>query len=1171
MVNDSIKKYFDEMNLEVERAYEVANNARAKGYDPVDKVEIPLTKNMAERVEGLVGVLAPQIIGKNIPLRIHELEIQYGKLDWRVALTVALEVAQEKFCKFETTIEAINTGIRIGFAYVTNGVVASPLEGFTGVKVRKRADGKEYFALCYSGPVRSAGGTGASVSVLIADYLRKKMGYDIYDPTPNEIKRAYTELRDYHERITNLQYFPSEEETEFLVSNLPVQIDGDPSEDLEISNYKDLPRIETNRIRNGFCLVMGECLAQKAKKVSKQLTKWGNDFGFDDWKFMDKFLSIQSKSKSKGSKKDGVLIQPDFTFIKDLVAGRPVLTHPMRAGGFRLRYGRARNTGLSSTAIHPMTMKVLDDYIGIGTQLKMERPGKGTALSSCDSIEGPIVKLKNGNVIFLTETNIEESLDKIESILFLGDILIPYGDFFNRAHKLVPPGYCEEWWFKELTAKPKDPEQICNDTGVSLPILKEMFGNPLKTHISLADAFNISKKYNIPLHPKYTYHWKDINVKELLILIEWLLRSVVDKKEEKIIFPYDINADEYKKEILEKLGVPHVVANKEFIVIENDWATAFMVNLGFYEEELNIKKLVEYIDEKREVLEIINKFSETKIKDKSGLCIGARMGRPEKAKMRKLIGSPHVLFPVGDEGGRLRCFQAAMQNGKINGDFPAFKCENCNKNTIYKICETCNQRTKQLYYCNKCKEYNPNSKCDKHSDNHTYAPQQIDINYHFDNAKKKINLNEIPELIKGVRGTSNEQHIPEHIIKGILRALHNLYVNKDGTIRYDMSEMSLTHFKPIEVGTSVKKLNELGYNTDIYGKELVDESQLLELKPHDIVLPGCKGSSEEGADVVLFRIANFIDDLLVRFYGLKSFYNLKTKEDLIGQLIISLAPHTSAGITGRIVGFSQTQGCYAHPLWHSAQRRDCDGDENGIMLMMDGFLNFSRKFLPAHRGSTQDACLVLSTNMIPSEVDDMVFDMDIAWEYPLEFYEACEQYKEPYEIKIEQLKQHLGTPREFEGYGFTHETSNINNGVTYSAYKSIPTMHEKVEGQMFLANKIRAVDKDDVARLVIERHFIRDLKGNLRKFSMQQFRCVKCNEKFRRPPLKGKCTKCDGKLLFTISEGSVTKYLAHTIMLATQYNVPAYVKQSIELTRQRVESVFGKDIEKQEGLNKWFG
>ncbi len=61
------------------------------------------------------------------------------------------------------------------------------------------------------------------------------------------------------------------EHYEFLARHLPVQITGDPSERIEVSNYKDLPRIETNRIRNGVCLVMGEGIAQKAKKLWKAL------------------------------------------------------------------------------------------------------------------------------------------------------------------------------------------------------------------------------------------------------------------------------------------------------------------------------------------------------------------------------------------------------------------------------------------------------------------------------------------------------------------------------------------------------------------------------------------------------------------------------------------------------------------------------------------------------------------------------------------------------------------------------------------------------------------------------------------------------------------------------------------------------------------------------------
>jgi DNA polymerase II large subunit len=98
---------------------------------------------------------------------------------------------------------------------------------------------------------------------------------------------------------------------------------------------------------------------------------------------------------------------------------------------------------------------------------------------------------------------------------------------------------------------------------------------------------------------------------------------------------------------------------------------------------------------------------------------------------------------------------------------------------------------------------------------------------------------------------------------------------------------------------------------------------------------------------------------------------------------------------------------------------------------------------------------------------------------------------------------------------------------------------------------------------------MKDTKGNLRKFSQQEFRCVECNEKFRRPPLSGKCAACGGKLIFTVSEGFVIKYLELSIKLAEKYKVPVYVRQSLELLRLRVESVFGKDKERQEMLGAW--
>ncbi len=1169
-----LQAYFQELEKKTMEAYKSASSAKKKGYDPEDRVDIPITRNMAERVEGLVSAVTPQIIGSGVSKRIKELEERYGFLDWRVSLTIAEEIAKQKFCKFKDTKEAMITGIRVGFAYHTLGTVASPIEGLTDIKIRKNKLGKPYFALFYSGPIRSAGGTGASVSVLIADYVRKKMGYSEYDPTEEEIERMVTEIYDYHERITNLQYLPSEEEIRFLVKNLPVQLDGEPSEKLEVSRYKDLERIETKNVRNGPCLVLGECLSQKATKVWKQISKWKADFDLEHWNFLEEFLKIQAVVKSKSTEEAKQKeIAPNYTFIKDIVAGRPILTHPLRTGGFRLRYGRSRTSGYSATSIHPATMQVFDRYIATGTQLKLERPGKATVVTSCDTIEGPVVKLKNGDVIKVETAKQAKGLkEEIDEILFVGDLLVNYGDFLNRAHSLVTPGYCEEWWSQELEKATVnlfgalDLDKLSELAEVPKNNLKSFLTKPLISKPNVLEAIQLAEKLRIPLHPYYTYYWKTISVQEFLFLVEWLDKAKVTKLEktiEKIVLPISP-----EKRVLELLGIPHTVASNEFVVIEKDPATALFttLNINFKEDLEKIKSVISQNPAKN-VLDILNMISNFEVRDKGGIFIGARMGRPEKAKMRKLIGAPHVLFPVGAEGGKMRSFQSALEVGRIKADFPNYYCTKCNKTTIYRICEVCDRKAKEMFYCRICGIIEK-EEC-QHGKAESYKEMEVDINHYFDSALKKLKTKTYPDLIKGVRGTSNKKHIPENILKGILRAKHDIYVNKDGTIRYDMTQIPITHFKPREIRTPIEKLKELGYTHDINGRPLESDQQILELLPQDVILPACQESLEEGANKIFYRITRFIDELLAGLYDQKPFYNLKSERDLVGHIVLALAPHTSAAIACRILGFSDTQGFFAHPLLHAATRRDADGDECSIILLMDALLNFSRQYLPAHRGSTQDACLVLTTKLIPSEVDDMVFDLDTVWKYPLEFYDACMEYKNPWEVKIEILLERLNQPKQYEGLGFTHDTDNLNFGVRCSTYKTIPSMEEKLQGQMRLAEKIRAVDEADTAALVIDKHFLKDTKGNLRKFSMQQFRCVKCNQKFRRPPLIGKCDVCSGRIIFTITEGSVVKYLGLSIALAEKYSLPAYTKQSLELLQRRIESVFGREKEKQLGLEKW--
>ncbi|MFQ5621575.1 MAG: DNA polymerase II large subunit, partial [Candidatus Nanoarchaeia archaeon] len=617
------------------------------------------------------------------------------------------------------------------------------------------------------------------------------------------------------------------------------------------------------------------------------------------------------------------------------------------------------------------------------------------------------------------------------------------------------------------------------------------------------------------------------------------------------------------KQALELIGCPHQVST-EHVVIARDDAVILRHCIGDLSSEEGFNEIM-HIENNTQ--DMINKLAPWKLRNKSGLFIGARMGRPEKAKQRRLTGSPQAIFPVGEQGGRLRCFQSALDVGKVEAEFPNFRCDHCKKQTIWRVCETCQNRTTKLYNCRQCGLIE-DSECKEHGPCSPCTRQELDISHYFKAALNRLGMRVYPDLIKGVRGTSNKSHSTEPIEKGILRAKHDIYVNKDGTTRYDMSQLPITHFKPKEVQTSINRLIELGYDVDIRGKALEEGNQILEIKPQDIILPALE-SPMEGADKVLFNCANFIDDSLEMLYGLPRFYNLKTPLDLVGHLVLCLAPHTSAGIVGRIIGFSKTQAFFAHPLLHSAQRRDCDGDESSVTLILDSLLNFSRKFLPAHRGSTQDAPLVLTSKLIPAEVDDMVFDMELEWKYPLEFYEACLEYKNPWDIKMNQLNDQLGKPTQYESMGFTHPVSDINYTNRCSAYKTLPSMKEKMDGQMDLAKKIRAVETNDVARLIIERHLIRDTKGNLRKFSMQQFRCVGCNTKFRRPPLIGKCTECKGKIVFTISEGSVVKYMGHSLRLARDYALSNYLSQSIDLLERRIHEVFGKDKDRQEALGKW--
>ena len=1133
-VSQSMKEYFTTLESELNSAIEIAANARSKGFDPKPIIEIPLAQDLADRVEKLIGI-------EGVAPRIRELEMNMSREE--AAMHIGVDVATGKVKAFDSDTQALEAAVRVSVAMLTEGVVAAPIEGIDRVDIETNADGSKFVRIYYAGPIRSAGGTAQALSVLVADFVRRNMGIGKYVPTQNEVDRYVEEVQLYR-RVASLQYTPSEEEIRLIVENCPVCIDGEPTEDAEVDGHRDLPRIPTNRVRGGMCLVMAEGLALKAPKIKKHVT----NLKLDGWDWLDTFIGGGKKDDDEGNE-DGVKVKPKDKYLQDLIAGRPVFSYPSRPGGFRLRYGRSRNTSFAGGGVSPATMVLMDDFLAPGTQVKVERPGKALGIAPVDSLEGPTVRLFNGNVLRVDSMEqAREVRSSISQILDIGEVLINYGAFLENNHLPVPSAHCFERWIQEL-------ETAAEKMGKDVPYEESEL-----TGLSGAIALDLSNTFQIPLHPQYTYLWHDVTSEDILTLSTYVEQNGRYENAE-LVLPNESSI----KNILETLLVQHRV-NEESLHI--DQAGPLVRCLGLDDSLHRVRNAS--VEEMPDPMDMVNHLSQLTIRMRAPYRIGSRMGRPEKSDKREMKPAPNMLFPVGDAGGRKRSMMEAKSYSKsfkenvgtFEVEIESRACTRCGATTFTRSCPDCGGPTMAKLQCPVCNIDVGEPVCPK-CGHETTSADKITINFKTEYLKAFENIGERDNLtsFKGVIGLTSKNKTPEPIEKGILRAKHGVITFKDGTVRYDMSDLPLTHIRPAEIGTDVQTMHRLGYTVDMDGKELVDPSQVVELKVQDLVISHHCGE-------YLHKAACFIDDLLVKYYGLEPYYNATTANDMVGTLLIGLAPHTSAGVLGRLVGFTRASVGWAHPFFHAAKRRNCDGDEDCVMLLMDGLLNFSRSYLPDKRGGQMDAPLVLTTRIDPNEVDKEAHNIDLLRRYPLEFYEATMDYANPKDLEkvMDTVTGRLGSPGQYDGWGFTHDTSDIAMGPANSAYKTLGSMIEKMTGQLELARKIRAVDERDVAERVIKSHFLPDLIGNLRAFSRQKVRCVKCNRKFRRPPLLGKCPKCNGKIVLTVHEGSVKKYMEVSLQIAEEYEISDYTKQRLELLKLEIKSLFESDVSKQLGL-----
>ena len=1092
--SEEMNLYFRRLQEAADACYEVARLARSKGFDPELEVEIPQTEDLASRVERLL--VGYDVAG--VAARIRELSKDHDREE--VSILVAKELANRPS---RTKAEAIERAVRVGLAILTEGILVAPLEGLAGVKVKVNKDGTSYVDLSFAGPIRSAGGTGQALSVLIADIVRREVGLARYQPTREEIERFKEEIAVYR-RAQHLQYVPTDEEVALIVSNCPVQVDGEGTEDEEISGYRDLPRIETNRVRGGACLVVADGLCLKAAKLEKHVKR----LRIDGWEFLETYLARRAPAEALEQTE---AIDPSDKFIQQMLAGRPVLCHPSRKGGFRLRYGRTRSTGLAALAIHPATMYLLKEFIAVGTQIKIERPGKAAAVTPCDAVEPPLVLLKSGDFVAVSSVEAAKRLrDDVQSIVDLGEILVPYGEFLENNHVLMPGAYAIEWYREELRRAAGE--------------LPANWREP-----TASEAHDLSERYRVPLHPNYNLFWHDVSVERLRALRSAILaRGSYDGR----VLRLPVEAE--TKETLVELGAVHRQAGADCIVELHALPLLRCLGIAPRDGGFETKPDVEMDDP----LAYVTALAGFPIRARGPTRIGARMGRPEKAALRKMSPAPHVLFPLGKEGGAQRLVKEAVRSGAIDVEVGLRVCVACGKRWFLPKC-TCGGHT--------VTKNGP-------------RVQTIPLAEVWDAAVARVGLAKIPD-VKGVQGVISASRTPEALERGLLRAKHDVNVFKDGTVRFDLTNLPLTHFRPSEIGLTVERARSLGYAHDMHGQPLVSPGQTVELRPQDMIV------SKEGGECLL-RVSHFLDELLEKMYGMPPFYRAVRPDDLIGHAVVTLAPHTSGGVLARIIGYTPVRGAFAHPYLVAARRRNCDGDEDSVILLLDALVNFSRSFLPESRGGLMDAPLVLSTRIDPNEIDKEAHNLDLSSAYPLEFYEATVRFAHPREVEtlMDLAGKRIGSVLQYEGFGFTHEGGDPSAGPTVSTYTQ-GNMEEKLEAQLELARKIRAVDPDDVVTRIVVHHLLPDMIGNMKAFSTQEFRCTKCNGKYRRLPLRGKCTKevvaaggsrkqCGGNLTLTVHESSVRKYLDITKRITEEYRVSNYLRQRIALVEEAMKSLF---------------
>ncbi|NCG00296.1 MAG: hypothetical protein GWP25_00700 [Euryarchaeota archaeon] len=1013
-----METYHQWLDEHADEAYIIAEKARKLGYDLKEHVEIPRAADLAGRTEKL---LVEYLDGYEVAEDIRKLLAEHDRET--TSIMMAQSVARGFREQGHDLITAIDVGLRVGLAVLTEAVLVAPLEGISEVRLLNNIDGSQFVSVHFAGPIRAAGGTAQALAVLIADMIRRELNIGHYQPTDPEVERVKEEFGLYR---GNLQYRPSPAEIDEIVRACPIMINGESTERIECSGYGRVRNIDEPRIRGGVLLVIGEGMCLKAPKIQKHTER----LQVPGWDFISKFAS-----KGKSDDNDGDESQfksrkvPMITkFMKDIIAGRPVFGAPLQPGGFRLRYGRARPSGLAAASTNTASMLAMDDFITIGTQMKIERPGKACAITPSDDTDGPWVVLRDGRFLRLDDAKSYTAIgSQVASVWDNGELVLGYGEFMENNKKLVPAGYSNDWWASDLLEELNSEDAVAEFASIieqprtSFPngipgIHPEDAEDPGKQHIArrkwhvflAACTVNwgqcklLAHRFKTSIPAPHNPWFLDLPIEWVPSVLELIDQATIEPfgtsntpppeieehlqamplpEKRQLRIPGGVRnwspemMDRLRPERLDNLAefeipgpnlqpltpifakempeawayIQHGLAkgaamilglrhhhDGEDLVITTGWP-ALLEGFGYSFEDEKPLRIVDAktrfeerihqlrqsqitLTEERERLEVlrqaratvriaaetnarqrglgiaetdevgrqaaaqvpnpgpadpklylaaqiheddhivdgillqVRKISDLRWEHAAPVRIGCRMGRPEKAAPRVMNPMTHALFPIDLNGGNQRLLANAANKQSIRVQMGRRTCKKCGKESPFILChhrlvdsdghervgETCGGRTKMRESDNKKRRRRGEI-------------QTVRLDTMIEDARIRLGIDRIPRQVKCMKQIASRDQTPEAIEKGLLRAKHKLPVFRDGTVRFDMSDVPITHFTPREVGVPWQTLESLGYANDCEGNPLQNDEQMLEIFPQDFIV-------SKNACEFFVRTAQFIDE-----------------------------------------------------------------------------------------------------------------------------------------------------------------------------------------------------------------------------------------------------------------------------------------------------------------------